>query len=59
MSQREINMTDYSYLNNYAKNSEKHVIQIYDQISKHNALKDFYEKRQDSARIDFSVAATF
>jgi len=45
MSQREINMTDYSYLNNYAKNSEKHVIQIYDQISKHEALKDFYEKK--------------
>ena len=45
MSQRDINMTDYSYLTNYAKNSEKNVIQIYNQISKHKVLKDFYETK--------------
>ena len=45
MSQREINMTDFSYLENYAKNSESSVIEIFNQISKHKTLKDFYEKK--------------
>ena len=45
MSKRAINNTDFSYLSNYAKNSENSVIEIYNQISKHKALKDFYEKK--------------
>ena len=49
MSQRAINMTDFSYLSNYAKDSEKSVIEIYNQISKHKALKDFYEKKYISS----------
>ena len=49
MSKRAINMTDFSYLSNYAKDSEKSVIEIYNQISKHKALKDFYEKKYISS----------
>ena len=45
MSQRNISNNDFYNLTNYAKNSENSVIKIYNQISKHKVLKDFYEKK--------------
>ena len=41
MSQRDISEDGYYSLNNYAKN---YTTKIFDQISKHKALNDFYEK---------------
>ena len=49
MSQRNINMEDFSNLTNYVKNSENSVISIYNQISKHKILNEFYEKKYISS----------
>ena len=49
MSQRDITPGNFSHLSNDAKNSEDKVIKIYDQISKHKVLKDFYEKKYISS----------
>ena len=49
MSQRNITMGDYSYLPNYVKNSQDSVINIYNQISKHKTLNEFYEKKYISS----------
>ena len=49
MSQRDITPGNYSYLSNYVKNSKDSVIKIYNQISKHKKLNDFYEKKYISS----------
>ena len=49
MSQRNVNMEDFSNLTNYVKNSENSVISIYNQISKHKILNEFYEKKYISS----------
>ena len=49
MSQRNINMEDFSNLTNYVKNSENSVISVYNQISKHKILNEFYEKKYISS----------
>ena len=49
MSQRNINMEDFSNLTNYVKNSENSIISIYNQISKHKILNEFYEKKYISS----------
>ena len=49
MSQRNINMEDFSNLTNYVKNSENSVLSIYNQISKHKILNEFYEKKYISS----------
>ena len=49
MSQRKVNDSDYSYLFNNAKDSENSVIKIYNQISKHKILNDFYENKYISS----------
>ena len=45
MSQRNVNDTDYYYLNNYAKDDQKTIIEIYNQIRKHKTLNEFYENK--------------
>ena len=45
MSQRDVNDTDFYDLENYAKNDQSLIIKIYQQIAKHKALNEFYEKK--------------
>ena len=45
MSQRKVADEEFYHLNNYAKNNQSTIIQIYEQIGKHKTLNEFYEKK--------------
>ena len=45
MSQRSVEDEQFYSLENYAKNDQNKIIQIYEQIRKHKTLNDFYEKK--------------
>ena len=45
MSERNVSDEDLKNLDNYAKNNQNITIRIYNQISKHKVLSDFYEEK--------------
>ena len=49
MSQRITDQRNFSLFSNYVKDSEDKVINIYNQISKHKILNDFYENKYISS----------
>ena len=49
MSQRKVEDSEFSNLSNYAKDEQKTIIKIYDQIAKHKALNNFYENKYISS----------